>query len=149
MGLSVACALWLSGWAALVAPRPAVAEEGGGGVRPMGVAAVAALSEAADRETADGSPVCVAVIYVVQAGREQEAAEDLRRLAAVTRKEPGNLLYAVHRSLDDPRQFLVYEQYRTLADLEAHRKTPYFQRYSVEGLQKITESRTAGTFTPF
>jgi quinol monooxygenase YgiN len=113
-------------------------------------ASIAALSGAAQPEAAaEGSPVCVAVIYVVQPGREDEAAEDLRRLAAVTRKEPGNLLYAVHRSLDDPRQFMVYEQYRSQADLDAHRKTPYFRRYSVEGLQKIAESRTGGTFTPF
>jgi (4S)-4-hydroxy-5-phosphonooxypentane-2,3-dione isomerase len=100
-------------------------------------------------EVADGSPICVAVIYVVQPGREEEATEDLRRLAAVTRKEPGNLLYAVHRSLDDPRQFMIYEQYRSPADLDAHRKAPYYQRYAVEGLQKIAESRTGGTFTPF
>jgi quinol monooxygenase YgiN len=145
LGWSLAAALWLAG-AGLLAPG-AAAEEAD--LQPLGVAAVAALSAGVVPEAAEGSPVCVAVIYTVQPGREQEAAEDLRRLAAVTRKEPGNLLYAVHRSLDDPRQFMVYEQYRSQADLDAHRKTPYFQRYSVEGLQKIAESRTGGTFTPF
>jgi (4S)-4-hydroxy-5-phosphonooxypentane-2,3-dione isomerase len=145
-------------WALAGAPPAAAAAEQSGvaavAAESSGIAAVAALSaasssEAAPAEIADGSPVCVAVIYVVQPGREEEAAEDLRRLAAVTRKEPGNLLYAVHRSLDDPRQFMIYEQYRSQADLDAHRKTPYYQRYSVEGLQKIAESRTGGTFTPF
>jgi len=141
--LALLAALCLAA-AGLLAPPAAAAAE------PMGIAAVAALSGAAQPEAAaDGSPVCVAVIYVVQPGREDEAAEDLRRLAAVTRKEPGNLLYAVHRSLDDPRQFMIYEQYRSQADLDAHRKTPYYQRYAVEGLQKIAESRTGGTFTPF
>ncbi len=148
-------------WTLAGAPPAAAAAEPSGvaavAAESSGIAAVAALSAAssssssaaAPAEIADGSPVCVAVIYVVQPGREEEAAEDLRRLAAVTRKEPGNILYAVHRSLDDPRQFMIYEQYRSQADLDAHRKTPYYQRYSVEGLQKIAESRTGGTFTPF
>ncbi len=113
-----------------------------------GMSAVAALSSAG-RDNDSGAPVCVAVLYTVQAGREEEAADDLHHLAALTRQEPGNLLYVVHRSLADSRQFLIYEQYRSPADLEAHRATPYFQRYSVEGLQKIAESRTGGTFTPF
>jgi quinol monooxygenase YgiN len=148
LGLSLAGALCLASWAGLLAPSRAAGAEGAS-VRQAGVAAVAALADDSKREAGDGSPVCVAVLYVIQAGHEQEAAEDLHRLATLTRQEPGNILYAVHRSLDDPRQFLIYEQYRSPADLEAHRKTPYFQRYSVEGLQKIAESRTTGTFTPF
>src|SRR5947209_19529671 len=139
----LAAALCLAG-AGLLATRAAGA---GAAPEPLGVAAVAALS-AEPEPAAEGSPVCVAAIYVVQPGREEEAAEDLRRLAAVTRKEPGNLLFAIHRSLEDPRQFMVYEQYRSQADLDAHRKTPYYRRYAVEGLQKIAESRTGGTFTP-
>ena len=140
----LAAALCLAG-AGLLATRAAGA---GAAPEPLGVAAVAALS-AEPEPAAEGSPVCVAAIYVVQPGREEEAAEDLRRLAAVTRKEPGNLLFAIHRSLEDPRQFMVYEQYRSQADLDAHRKTPYYRRYAVEGLQKLAESRTGGTFTPF
>lgn len=143
--LSLAAAGLLAPPAATAATEPM----GIAAVEPAGLASVAALSSAAQPEVALGSPICVAVIYVVQPGREDEATEDLRRLAAVTRKEPGNLLYAVHRSLDDPRQFLIYEQYRSQADLDAHRKAPYYQRYAVEGLQKIAESRTGGTFTPF
>jgi len=137
----LAAALWLAGAGLLATPAAGAAPE------PLGVAAVAALSAEPEPAT-EGSPVCVAAIYLVQPGREEEAAEDLRRLAAVTRKEPGNLLFAIHRSLDDPRQFMVYEQYRSQADLDAHRKTPYYLRYAVEGLQKIG-SRTGGTFTPF
>ena len=146
--LLLAAALCTGALGLLAAPAAAAEPIGIAAVEPVGLASVAALSGAAQPEVADGSPVCVAAIYVVQPGREDEAAEDLRRLAAVTRKEPGNLLFAIHRSLDDPRQFMVYEQYRSQADLDAHRKTPYYQRYAVEGLQKIG-SRTGGTFTPF
>jgi len=95
-----------------------------------------------------GGMVCVGVIYTIQAGHEAGAVEDLRQLQAATRKEPGNVMYLIHQATDNPRQFLIYEQYRSQADLDAHRAKDYFQRYSVNGLQKIAESRVAGSFTP-
>jgi quinol monooxygenase YgiN len=91
---------------------------------------------------------CIGVIYKVQAGHEGEAEGYLRRLQEETRKEPGNLMYLVHRSPDDPRQFFLYEQYRSKADLATHRASEYFQRYAKNGIQKIAESRTGGEFTP-
>ncbi len=95
----------------------------------------------------DGA-VCLAVMYTIQAGHEAEAVDDLRKLAAETRKEPGNALYLIHRSVEDPRKFLIYEQYRSQADMETHQAKEYFQRYSVHGLRKIAESRVAGTYRP-
>jgi quinol monooxygenase YgiN len=146
--LAALCLFALAG-----SPATGLAADGGAAASvqpPPGIAAVAALAAEARRDGVDeGAPVCVAALYTIQAGHEDEAAEDLHRLAALTRQEAGNLLYIVHRSLEDPHQFLIYEQYRSRSDLDAHRKTPYFQRYSVEGLQKIAESRTTGSFTPF
>ena len=92
--------------------------------------------------------VCVDVMYTIRAGHEDEAVDDLQKLAAETRKEPGNLMYLIHRSLEDPRKFLIYEQYRSQADMETHLAKDYFQRYSVNGLRKIAESRVAGTYRP-
>jgi autoinducer 2-degrading protein len=99
-------------------------------------------------KTAPDGRVCVDVLYTIRAGHEDEAVKDLRQLAAETRKEPGNLLYLAHRSLEDPRKFLIYEQYRSPAALEAHRAKDYFRRYSVQGLQKIAESHVTGTYAP-
>jgi quinol monooxygenase YgiN len=88
------------------------------------------------------------VIYKVKAGHEEEAAGDLRHLQDESRKEPGTVLYIVHHSTEDPRQFLIYEQYRSQADLESHRASAHFQRYAKNGIQTIAESRTGGSFTP-
>jgi len=150
-GLSLTVAICLGAGGGLLTPGRAAGDDGGGdpGQPAGGVADVAALSASGESSTDAGAPVCLAVMYTIQPGREQEAADDLHRLAIFTRKEAGNLLYVVHRSVDDPRHFLIYEQYRSMADLEAHRRMPYFQRYSVEGLQKIAESRVDGVFTPF
>ncbi len=115
----------------------------------MALVLIAARSVAGGaRKTAPDDRVCVDVLYTIRAGHEAEAVNDLRQLAIETRKEPGNLLYLAHRSLDDPRKFLIYEQYRSPAALETHHAKDYFRRYSVQGLQKIAESHVVGNYTP-
>ena len=57
----------------------------------------------------------------VKAGQEQE----LERIMSITvpkvREEPGNQAYIFHRSMQDPRVFMLYEEYDDQAALEAHR----------------------------
>jgi quinol monooxygenase YgiN len=93
--------------------------------------------------------VTLAVTYVIRAGREREAESFLRNLVAQSRKEPGCRTYTVHRSLDDPRTFFIYEQYDDAGALEAHRQTPHFLEFGRNGLQTIMESRVAGTYEAF
>jgi quinol monooxygenase YgiN len=120
------------------------------------MAGVAVLVLVSARSSAQGTAksvggegaVCLNVMYTIRAGHEEEAVDDLRNLAAETQKEPGNLMYLIHRSVEDPRKFLIYEQYRSQAALETHLAKDYFQRYSVNGLRKIAESRVAGTYRP-
>lgn len=120
------------------------------------VAVVAVLVLVSARSSAQGTAksvgqegaVCLNVVYTIQAGHEDEAVDDLQKLAAETRKEPGNAMFLIHRSLEDPRKFMIYERYRSQADMETHLAKDYFQRYSVNGLRKIAESRVAGTYRP-
>jgi quinol monooxygenase YgiN len=86
---------------------------------------------------------CFGVIVKVRAGSEEEAAAHLRQLTTATRREPGNLVYLVHRLADDPRQFFIYEQYRSIEDHAAHRATEHYRRHAAEGLLRLAESRTA------
>jgi quinol monooxygenase YgiN len=58
--------------------------------------------------------------------REGRAAQYLAALAPVleqAQKEPGTLLYAVHRSADDPQVFWTTEIYADEAAFAAHRAT--------------------------
>lgn len=57
----------------------------------------------------------------VQAGRETEFEQTMRKAVPEVRKEPGNHAYILHRSNDNPRLFMVYEQYDDQAALDAHR----------------------------
>lgn len=76
-----------------------------------------------------------------RAGEEERAADLIRRLAEASRTEPGNLHYVPHRDPEDPRVFLIYEQYRDEAAFEAHGQTEHFQTIGAGELFGLMESR--------
>jgi len=57
----------------------------------------------------------------VKAGQEQDFERILRIAVPKVREEPGNQAYIFHRSTQDPRVFMLYEEYDDQAALEAHR----------------------------
>ncbi len=79
--------------------------------------------------------------YYTKEGKDDEVAEILKQMVPVSRAEPGCLVYYVNRSLDDPRKFLLYEQYRTRDDYEAHKATAAFQENIVNKVIPMLESR--------
>ena len=71
--------------------------------------------------------------YYVRPGKSAEVETALKTMAACVREqEPGCLLYHVNRSRENADLFLLYEQYRDTAALEAHRATSHF-REIIEG----------------
>lgn len=74
-------------------------------------------------------------------GEQERAAEIIPRLVAASRQEPGNLLYIAHRDPDDPRVFLMYEQYDDKAAFEAHGQTEHFKELGVGQLFGLMENR--------
>lgn len=91
--------------------------------------------------------ICVAVTYVLQEDREEEALELFRPLAEHARAEPGCRMYIVHRSIDEPRRFFLYEQYVDEEALDAHRASPHFEKYAKNGLFPILEGRSPEIYT--
>jgi quinol monooxygenase YgiN len=92
--------------------------------------------------------ICVAVTYVIKPGHEDEAVALFEKLTEHTRAEAGCRMYVAHRSLTDPRRFLLYEQYDDQAALEVHRAAPHFAQYAKGGLYLIIESRTPELYAP-
>ena len=69
----------------------------------------------------------VLATITVQEGKNQEFETIFKALIEkVLANEEGALLYALHRSKSNPQEYVVMEQYRTAADIEAHGKTDYF-----------------------
>lgn len=92
--------------------------------------------------------ICVAVTYVIQPGRENEAVALFARLTETTRAEPGCRMYLAHRSTTEPRKFFLYEQYDDQSALDAHRAAPHFEQYAKNGLFALIESRTPEIYVP-
>jgi quinol monooxygenase YgiN len=74
-------------------------------------------------------------------GEEDRAAELIGRLAEGSKAEPGNVHYIPHRDPEDPRVFLLYEQYRDKAAFEEHGQTEHFQTIAVGELFPLMEER--------
>jgi quinol monooxygenase YgiN len=62
--------------------------------------------------------------------------------AQASLQEPGVVQFDVLQQVDDPLKFMLYEVYRCAEDLEAHRNTPHFKRWSEVGVPMLNGERT-------
>ena len=60
-------------------------------------------------------------VLTVQAGREAEFERVMHVTVPKVREEPGNHAYVLNRSTENPRVFMVYEEYEDAEALESHR----------------------------
>jgi (4S)-4-hydroxy-5-phosphonooxypentane-2,3-dione isomerase len=67
------------------------------------------------------SQVAIVARVTVKEGKAGQYVAAFAPLLEQARKEPGTLLYAVHRSKDDPRVFFTTEIYADEAAFAAHR----------------------------
>ena len=51
--------------------------------------------------------------------------EALQAIVAPTRAEAGSIDYLIHRDNDDPRVWVLYENWHSRADLDAHFELPH------------------------
>ena len=86
------------------------------------------------------------VHVTIQTGHEDEVVSSLRVLQEESRREPGFLAYVVQRSRENPRRFLIYEQYKDEAALDAHRNSEHFKQYAANGFYRFVEQRQAELF---
>ena len=83
------------------------------------------------------------------AGSEERVIAVLEELTRATRAEPGCVGYQPHRSTDDPRDFLIYEQYADEAAFQAHIESEHFTRLVLEeAVPELLESRDRTFYLP-
>ena len=64
--------------------------------------------------------------FTMQEGKETEALEALRTMAAaVQSEEPGALGYIVNRSKENPSEVVIFDVYADEAALKTHMQTPH------------------------
>ncbi len=92
--------------------------------------------------------IVLAVTWVARTGREAEVAALLSKLTEESRKEPGCVMYQVHRHRTEPRRFFIYEQYKDDAAIEAHRAAPHFLQYARKDLPKMADRTEGNLYEP-
>jgi len=92
--------------------------------------------------------VVLAVTWKAKTGREAEAVDLFSKLTAASRKEPGCLMYVVHRHRTDASRFFIYEQYQDDAALEAHRQAPHFLEYARQLLPPVADRVEGELYQP-
>ncbi|HET9697672.1 MAG TPA: putative quinol monooxygenase [Terriglobales bacterium] len=92
--------------------------------------------------------IVLAVTWKAHDGHETEVARLFSSLQDASRKEPGCLMYLVHRHKTDQRRFFIYEQYEDDAALEAHRNSDHFQQIAVAQLRNIATRIDGELYTP-
>ena len=73
--------------------------------------------------------IVVAAMVKVMEGKGDEVEQAFQKLVPKVLNDPGTIAYAVHRSIDDPSKFFVYEKYEDREALKNHGSTPHFQEY--------------------
>jgi len=63
-------------------------------------------------------------------GKGDEFEQEFRKLVPKVLKDPGAITYVVHRRLDDPNSFFVYEKYEDSEAIKYHSSTPHFKEFS-------------------
>jgi len=69
----------------------------------------------------------------------------LQNVGAASRQEPGCANYITHYVESDANTVVIYEQYRDVDALEAHRASPHFEQYVTNGLYRKVRERNVET----
>ena len=90
----------------------------------------------------------LAVHVTIKAGDEDTVIPAFHKLQEESRREPGCIMYVVQRSRENPRHYLIYEQYKDDDALAAHRNSPHFKEYATNGFYRFVEQRQAELYNP-
>ena len=74
-------------------------------------------------------PLTVVARVRAKTGQEARLRRELQSLVAPTLAEAGCLRYDLHESTTEPGWFLLYETWKSEADLQAHFQTPYLKTF--------------------
>ena len=91
--------------------------------------------------------VVLAVTWMAKAGHDADVPAIFAKLTEESRKEPGCLMYQVHRHKTEPRRFFIYEQYKDAKALAAHRASEHFQKLAFGGLYQRMRERLLENLT--
>lgn len=92
------------------------------------------------------STVTVVAKLVTQKESVEKVKIELLKMIAPTRQENGCIEYRLHQDNEDPKVFIFYENWDSMACLERHLNSPHYKNYlaAVDGIiaEKIVHKMT-------
>lgn len=85
--------------------------------------------------------IALTATWRAKPGNEDRCREILELMTPITRAEPGCLFYQAHQLADDPRTFVLYEQYVDEAALRAHAESEAFKTLILGEAVPLLETR--------
>ena len=87
----------------------------------------------------------ITIIVPIKAKTEfrTKVKEKLFELAALTKKEAGNICYCLHQVTADSNQFVIYEQWKNQAALDFHMDQDYLKAFLAES-EKLLADKISG-----
>jgi (4S)-4-hydroxy-5-phosphonooxypentane-2,3-dione isomerase len=79
--------------------------------------------------------------WLAKEGKDDEIAAVLKTAVMNSRAEPGCVLFMANRSVENPRKFVLYEQFRDEAAFQAHLATDSFKANVLGTILPMLESR--------
>ena len=73
--------------------------------------------------------ITVLAVVTAKEGMEETVKQEVLSLVKPTRSEPGCINYDVHQATDEKSQFMFYENWESMEDLEKHREAPHLKAY--------------------
>jgi quinol monooxygenase YgiN len=92
--------------------------------------------------------IVASIVYTFATEDGDRAESIFRELRDASVKEPGIVRFEVGRSQEKSNVFALWEVYRDLDAMNAHRSTEHFQRLVIEGIRPLAKQRIVETVVP-
>jgi quinol monooxygenase YgiN len=89
--------------------------------------------------------VILTAILKAASGQGDDVEKEFKKLTPKVLKDPGAVMYIVHRAVDDPDKFLVYEQYENQDAFKYYGQTEHFKAYK-EATKELVTGKTEVVF---
>lgn len=86
--------------------------------------------------------------WTARAGCEKRVAAVLAATTGPSNAEPGCRRWQPHRSIEDPRSFLIYEEYEDEAAFDAHCVSDHFTELVLGQAVPLLEDRSRAFYAP-
>jgi quinol monooxygenase YgiN len=85
--------------------------------------------------------------WTAREGEQEKVLAAIRKLAPLSRAEPGNSFYQANRDPNDPRVFFFYEIYDDEAAYKAHGESEHFKEHGFGEAIPLLENRERWFYT--